>query len=93
MTWYVDGEQQTGNPADYHQKNGETIAVYFLPKGAEKPFPPSACAAFSNISDAAIRRCITQEVAVPGDRPPRPPAHHRPGATTDTTAPATTSTP
>jgi hypothetical protein len=89
MTWYVDGKQMTGNPADYHQQNGETIAVYFLPKGAEKPFPPNACSAFDNISDQASKvlskssPCRAAEssttTTLPGD--------------TTTTAPATTSTP
>ena len=88
MTWYVDGKQMTGNPADYHQQNGETIAVYFLPKGAEKPFPPNACTAFENISDSALkvlsknspcRAVESTTTTVPGD--------------TTTTAPATTSTP
>ena len=88
MTWYVDGVQQSGNPSDYHQQNGETIAVYFLPKGAEKPFPPGACAAFQNISDAALKVLSKKS-------PCRATAATTttPGATTDTTAPATTSTP
>jgi hypothetical protein len=55
MTWTVDGKKQSGNPSDYHQQNGETVAVYFLPKGAETPFPPGACAAFANISDATLK--------------------------------------
>jgi len=38
------------NPADYNQKNGETVAVYFLPKGAEKPFPPRRPATRSTTS-------------------------------------------
>jgi hypothetical protein len=51
LTWAVDGKQKTGNPADYHQRDGETFAVYLLPKGAEMPFPPAACTAFDQISD------------------------------------------
>jgi hypothetical protein len=94
MTWYVDGKEMTGNPADYHQQNGETVAVYFLPKGAEKPFPPNACSAFANISDASIRvlskrspcRAATTPTTAPG-------ATSGTSATTDTTAPASTSTP
>jgi hypothetical protein len=53
LTWAVDGKTRTGNPADYHMKDGETLAIYFLPKGAEHPFPPDACTAFSEISDGA----------------------------------------
>jgi hypothetical protein len=53
LTWAVDGKTRTGNPADYKMKDGETLAIYFLPKGADKPFPPNACSAFANISDNA----------------------------------------
>ena len=51
LVWAVDGKTRTGNPADYHMKDGETLAIYFLPKGADKPFPPNACTAFDQISD------------------------------------------
>ena len=51
ITWAVDGKQQTGNPADYHQQNGESVAIYFLPKGADMPFPTAACTSFDHISD------------------------------------------
>ena len=42
---------QTGNPSDYKMKDGETVAIGFIPKGAELGFPPQACDAFANISD------------------------------------------
>ena len=51
LVWAVDGKPMTGNPSDYHQQNGETIAIGFLPKGTELGFPPDACSAFANISD------------------------------------------
>jgi hypothetical protein len=95
MTWYVDGEKMSGDPSDYRQRNGETIAVYFLPKGADTPFPPSACSAFSEIGDLGTSGllskrspCGTAETTTTA-----------PGATTTlpgdttTTAPASTSTP
>lgn len=86
MTWYVDGKQMSGNPADYRQQNGETVAVYFLPKGAETPFPPSACSAFENISDATIRVLSKKSPCRAVESTTTTAA---PGATTDTTAPAT----
>ena len=49
----VDGKKKTGNPADYKQKDGETLAIYMLPKGADMPFPPAACTSFAEISDAS----------------------------------------
>jgi hypothetical protein len=54
VVWAVDGKAKTGNPADYRQQDGETIAIGFLPKGAELGFPPDACAAFGNISDQNV---------------------------------------
>ena len=51
VVWAVDGKPQTGNPADYRQQDGETVAIGFLPKGVELGFPPAACDAFANISD------------------------------------------
>jgi hypothetical protein len=50
MTWEVDGKVQSGNPASYHQQDGQTVAIYFLPKGADKPFPDQACSAFAAVS-------------------------------------------
>lgn len=51
LTWAVDGKTRTGNPSDYKMKDGETLAIYMLPKGADMPFPPAACTSFSQISD------------------------------------------
>jgi hypothetical protein len=82
LTWAVDGKKQTGNPADYHQQDGETVAIYLLPKGADMPFPEQACTSFANISDQ-------NSAALSKNSPCRT-------ETTTTTAPAgetTTSTP
>jgi hypothetical protein len=87
LTWAIDGKTRTGNPGDYKMKDGETLAIYFLPKGAEHPFPPDACTAFSQISDNATanlskaspcRAIDTTTTTSPGE--------------TTTTAPAATST-
>jgi hypothetical protein len=51
LTWAVDGKARTGNPADYKMVDGETLGIYFLPKGADQPFPPAACNAFATITD------------------------------------------
>ena len=53
LTWAVDGKPQTGNPSSWKLVNGATLAIYFLPKGAEQPFPPNACSALANITDNA----------------------------------------
>lgn len=45
------GTPRTGNPADYHAKNGDIVAVYFLPKGSKLPEPPDAESALANIED------------------------------------------
>lgn len=87
LTWAVDGKQKAGNPADYHMQDGETVAIYMLPKGAEMPFPPGACTSFNQISD--------QQSAILSKKSPCRAIDATtttvPGATT-TTAPAATTT-
>ncbi|MEX1008859.1 MAG: hypothetical protein WD271_13570 [Acidimicrobiia bacterium] len=60
IVWAVDGKQKTGNPSDYRQQDGETIAIGFLPKGAELGFPPDACNAFANISDQQTAAVVSK---------------------------------
>jgi len=95
MTWYVDGKKMSGNPADFRQQNGETVAVYFLPKGADTPFPPGACAAFDAITDAATKVLSKKSPcrATESTTTTAPGATSDTVPTTDTTAPASTSTP
>lgn len=45
------GKPRSGSPADYKYHDGEIVALYFLPKGADLPKPPNADAALANISD------------------------------------------
>ena len=45
------GKARTGNPADFHPKNGEIVAVYYLPKGQKLEEPPTAQDALANIND------------------------------------------
>jgi hypothetical protein len=42
---------RTGDPADYRPKNGDIVAMYFVPDGSPLPEPPDADAALSNIGD------------------------------------------
>jgi len=51
IRWAVDGVEKHGNPADYRQKDGATLAISFLPKNAALTFPPGACSALTAISD------------------------------------------
>lgn len=51
IVWAVDGRERTGDPADYKLRDGETLAVGFLPSGVELPFPPEACNHFAAITD------------------------------------------
>jgi hypothetical protein len=78
LTWAVDGKTRSGNPADYHQKDGETVAIYLLPQGADMAFPPAACTSFAQISDQ-------NAAALSKNSPCR--------SQTTTTAPATTAPP
>jgi hypothetical protein len=60
VVWSVDGKIQKGNPSDYKLQDGATIAIGFLPKGAELGFPPQACDAFSNITDQNSAAILTK---------------------------------
>jgi hypothetical protein len=58
VQWIVGKYQQpwptkarSGNPADYHPKNADIVAIYFLPKGEPLPQPPGANDALTNIQD------------------------------------------
>jgi hypothetical protein len=42
---------RTGNPSDYKMRNGDIIAIYFLPEGSPLEQPPGSDAALSQISD------------------------------------------
>ena len=78
--------RRPGNPADYHPKNGEIVAIYFLPKGAEhRRSRRRACTSFAEISDqnsrgrsARTRRAgrETTTTTAPA-RPPRRPRRRR----------------
>jgi hypothetical protein len=61
IVWTIDGKTQTGNPSDYRLKDGETLAIGFLPKGVDLPFPPDACTAFSNISDQQTAAVVSKD--------------------------------
>ncbi len=61
LTWKVDGKARTGNPSDYHQQDGATIAIGFLPKGTNLAFPPEACSAFANISDQQTAAVVSKD--------------------------------
>jgi hypothetical protein len=64
IAWAVDGKTRAGNPSDYRQQDGRTIAIGFLPKGVKLPFPPDACAAFTKNAPGVVRTgspCDTQD--------------------------------
>jgi hypothetical protein len=45
LTWYVDGNKRSGDPADYQAKNGDKIALVFAPEGtnfADLGTPPNS---------------------------------------------------
>jgi hypothetical protein len=81
IVWAVDGKVRTGDPSAYHQQDGATIAIGFLPKGTKVPFPPDACSAFANISDQQTAAAVSKNSPC------------RTEATTTTVAPASTEPP
>ena len=41
VRWAVNGEEQSGNPADYHPSDQDKITIAFLPDGDPIPEPPA----------------------------------------------------
>jgi hypothetical protein len=83
MVWKVDGKVQKGNPSDYHQQDGAIIAIYFVPKGAATPLPPTACGALEKIGDLNGGSAIDK-------KSPCVPSSTTTTTTTTTAAPPTT---
>lgn len=77
---------RTGNPADYRPKNGDIVAVYFVPEGAPLEEPPGANTALNSIED------LGGQPATPQAPPSTTPAATDPTATT-APAPTPSSTP
>jgi hypothetical protein len=46
-------QARSGNPANYHMKNGDIIALYFVEKGSALEKPPGADDALGSINDLA----------------------------------------
>ena len=67
LSWAVDGKARTGNPSDYKMKDGETLAIYFLPKGAEQALPAGRLLGVRQHLRQRDRGA-EQELAVPRDR-------------------------
>jgi hypothetical protein len=70
VRWSVNGEEQTGDPADYRPKDLDVVAIAFLPEGEDIGEPPSA----ANVNAPSD---------VVGETPTSPPDT---GTTTSTTA-------
>jgi hypothetical protein len=52
VRWSVNGEEQDGDPADYHPSDQDTITIGFLPDGDAIPAPPpEVLAALPNPAD------------------------------------------
>ena len=83
LTWAVDGKTRTGNPADYHMKDGETLA-HLLPAQGRRSSVPAERVHCVQPDHRQLDREPQQELAVRRDRRdhhdvagatgPRPPA-------------------
>jgi hypothetical protein len=80
------GKPRSGSPSDYHPKNGDIVAVYFLPKGEKLIEPPDAQSSLANISD------LGGAPAKPGVTPSAPPGSTPGPSTTPSSAPSTATT-
>ncbi|MGZ6974827.1 MAG: hypothetical protein ACXVKQ_12865 [Acidimicrobiia bacterium] len=83
------GKPRSGNPADYQPKNGDIVAVYFLPKGAKLPEPPDAEKALATIEDLNGAPVSGSATTAPGGSTATTPSTSAPatGSTTATSTP------
>lgn len=56
---------RTGNPADYHMKNGDIIAIYFVAAGEALDEPPGAQDSLSSIEDLGGESAISTTTTAP----------------------------
>jgi hypothetical protein len=76
---------RTGNPADYHPKNGDIVAIYFVPEGAPLDEPPAANSSLDSIEDLGGQPATPQAPA--SSTPPGSDAAPDPTATTAPASP------
>lgn len=86
VVWTLNGKVQTGDPAKERPRNGDIIAIGFLPKGQTPPEPPGAHQALANIQDLGGASATT----APAGQAPATVATAT--SAPATTAPATTAT-
>jgi hypothetical protein len=79
------GTPRSGNPADYRPKNGDIVAIYFLPKGDPLPEPPDAEKALTSINDLGGAPVSGSSTTLPGGSTTTAP----PLESSSTTVPAT----
>ncbi len=56
---------RSGNPADYHMKNGDIIAIYFAPKTDKLEQPPGSNEALGSIEDLQGQSAIPSSTTAP----------------------------
>lgn len=99
LTWYVNGKEKTGNPADYKPADRDKIVIAFAPKGTEIPKTPPSASELDHLSDVApttpttattVAGGDTSSTTAPGATTTSAPAGGSTSTTTATTAPSTT---
>jgi hypothetical protein len=79
-------EARTGDPADYRPRNGDIVALYFVPKGTKLEEPPGANAALDNIEDLGGQPATPQtpsgSTPVPSTPAPSTPVSSTPPSST-----------
>jgi len=72
IVWTVNGKVQSGDPAKYRPKNGDIIAIGFLPKGVQLTEPPGAKAAIDQSTAGRLPDQIGGATGTPVQVPAAP---------------------
>jgi hypothetical protein len=90
VRWSVNGDEKSGNPADFQPKDADVVAIAFLPEGEEIGTPPSAGA---TPTDLPAGEGASPGATVPGATVPGATVPGQTSAPTGTTVPGATAAP
>jgi hypothetical protein len=82
----VNGKERSGNPSSYHPKDGDVVALAFLPEGKKIGTPPQASAVPNDVEPGA-QTPLSNAPSTTTPATAAPPSTTTPATTSATTAP------
>jgi hypothetical protein len=92
VRYSVNGEERSGSAASYHPKDGDVVALAFLPDGTKIGTPPQASAVPNDVEPGA-QTPLSNAPSTTTPAPGAAPSSTTPATTTPATTPATSAAP